>query len=239
MGRVIADCVSERHDCEIAAGVDKVKTEAVFPVYENINDVGSSPDVIIDFSHPSALCDILGYAEKHGVPVVLATTGYGKEDIDMINAASKKIPVFFTYNMSIGVNLLAELAKTAAAVLSPDFDIEIVEAHHNQKLDAPSGTAMMLGDAVMSATDGDYYYEFDRHSKRRKRDKHEIGMHAIRGGTIVGEHEIIFAGRDEIIKLSHSARSKEIFAVGAVNAAMFMCGKKAGLYNMSDLVSSK
>ena len=153
-----------------------------------------------------------------------------------ISDASKKIPVFFTYNMSMGVNLLANLAKKAVEVLGNDFDIEIVEKHHNQKIDAPSGTALMLADAMCEEIDQPMKYEYDRHSKREKRTKNEIGIHAVRGGTIVGEHEIIFAGRDEIITLSHSARSKEIFAVGAVNAAVYMNGKGAGLYDMKELI---
>lgn len=144
--------------------------------------------------------------------------------------------MFFTYNMSLGINLLATLAKKAVDVLGNDFDIEIIEKHHNQKIDAPSGTALMLADAICEEIDKPMKYEYDRHSKREKRSKNEIGMHAVRGGTIVGEHEIIFAGRDEIITLSHSARSKEIFAVGAVNAAKYMVGKGAGLYTMKDLI---
>lgn len=238
MGRVITECVEKRDNCEIVAGVDKVAVEAPFPVVDDISKVSVDADVIIDFSHPSTLNGILEYATSKGLPVVLATTGYDNEQIDKINEYSKKIPVFFTYNMSIGVNLIADLAKRAAAVLSDDFDIEIVEAHHNQKIDAPSGTALMLADAITADLDN-YYYEYDRHSKRQKREKKEIGIHAIRGGTIVGEHQVIFAGRDEIVTLSHSARSKEIFATGAVNAAIYMKGKSAGLYTMSDLVSAK
>ena len=239
MGRVITECVEKRDNCEIVAGVDKVVVEAPFPVVDDISKVNDDADVIIDFSHPSTLDSILEYATSKVLPVVLATTGYDNEQIDKINEYSKKIPVFFTYNMSLGVNLIADLAKRAAAVLSDDFDIEIVEAHHNQKIDAPSGTALMLADAITADLDNSYYYEYDRHSKRQKREKKEIGIHAIRGGTIVGEHQVIFAGRDEIVTLSHSARSKEIFATGAVNASIYMIGKSAGLYTMSDLVSAK
>ena len=146
--------------------------------------------------------------------------------------------MFFSFNMSLGINLLASLAKTANKVLGGQFDIEIVEKHHNQKLDAPSGTALMLADAINSSADDRYSYVYDRHSRRQKRDAKEIGIHSIRGGTIVGEHEIIFAGRDEVITLSHSAASKEVFAVGGVNAAVFLCGKPAGLYDMSDLINN-
>ncbi len=239
MGRVATECIRLRDDCEMVAGVDISDFDAEFPIYKKAVDVKEKYDVIIDFSHPSALDDILTAAESTNSAVVIATTGYDDTQIAKINDAAKKMPVFFTYNMSLGVNLIADLARRAAAVLSDGFDIEIVEAHHNQKIDAPSGTAMMLYDAISDSLDDGYYCEYDRHSHRRKREKKEIGMHAIRGGTIVGEHEIIFAGRDEIVKLSHSARSKEIFAVGAVNAAVFMSGREAGLYNMSDLVSSK
>ena len=240
MGKVIADCVSKRDDCKIVAGVDPLAEKySHFPVYASCSDVKEKADVIIDFSHPSALEGMLEYCVEKNVPVVIATTGIDEKHIEMINEASEKIPVFFTYNMSLGVNLLAELAKKATAVLSNDFDIEIVEAHHNQKLDAPSGTAIMLADAINSTLDNEYSYEYDRHSKRAKRPKKEIGMHAIRGGTIVGEHQIIFAGRDEIVTLSHSARSKEIFAVGSVNAAIFLKNQDKGIFNMSDMLSDK
>lgn len=240
MGRVIADCVSKRDDCEIVAGVDVFGEKYLdFPVFKKFNEVSVKPDVIIDFSHPSALEGLLDYSVSNNIPVVIATTGLDENDIEKVNKASESVPVFFTYNMSLGVNLLAELAKKAASVLSNDFDIEIVEAHHNQKLDAPSGTAIMLADAINETLDNEYSYEYDRHSKRAKRPKKEIGMHAIRGGTIVGEHEIIFAGRDEIVKLSHSARSKEIFAVGSINAAIYLKNQNKGIYNMSDLLSDK
>ncbi len=240
MGKVIAECVSKRDNCKIVAGIDPVGEKySDFPVYNTYNDINEKIDVIIDFSHPSALEDMLNFATDNKVPTVIATTGLCKEHIDKINNASKEIPIFFTYNMSLGVNLLAELAKKATAVLSDDFDIEIIEAHHNQKIDAPSGTAIMLADAINETLNNEYSYEYDRHSKRIKRPKKEIGMHAIRGGTIVGEHEIIFAGRDEIVKLSHSARSKEIFAVGAVNASIFLKQQNKGIFTMSDLLADK
>lgn len=243
MGRVITKIVSERDDCKITAGVDKAPVKYDdFEVYDSISKVTEPADVIIDFSHPSALSDVLGYAVDKQIGAVIATTGLDEQHIAMVNDAAKKTAVFFTYNMSLGVNLLAELAKKASYVLGDSFDIEIIEAHHNQKIDAPSGTALMLADAVeepKKGTDDSYYYEFDRHSRREKRNKREIGIHAIRGGNIVGEHTVMFAGHDEIITLSHSARSKEVFAVGAVNAAVFISGKGAGLYNMSDLVANR
>lgn len=240
MGRVIAESISNRDTCEIVCGVDISDSgNHPFPIYKNANSVTEEVDVIIDFSHPSALGDILDFAVQRKIPAVIATTGMCKEHIDLINEAAQSVPVFFTYNMSLGVNLLADLAKRAAAVLSDDFDIEIVEAHHNQKIDAPSGTAIMLADAICDAVPNqNFVFEYDRHSKRVKRQKNEIGFHSIRGGTITGEHEIIFAGTDELVKLSHSAGSKNIFAVGSVNAALFLVGKSEGIYNMTDLIAS-
>ncbi|WP_124098577.1 4-hydroxy-tetrahydrodipicolinate reductase [Ruminococcus sp. Marseille-P6503] len=237
MGRVIYDIISNRSDCRVVSGVDKIgESYADFPVYDRISKLDSKPDVIIDFSHPSLLDDLLEYCLTNGVAAVIATTGYSQEQISKIHKAAESIPVFFTFNMSLGINLLADLAKRAVRVLGGQFDIEIVEKHHNQKIDAPSGTAIMLGEAINSELDNKYNYVYDRHSIRAKRTKNEIGMHAIRGGTIVGEHEIIFAGRDEVVTLKHEAHSKSVFAVGSVNAAVFLKGKAAGLYAMSDLL---
>lgn len=236
MGRVIESCINARDDAKIIAGVD-INTEVYsdFPIYKSIMDISKKADVIIDFSHPTALNDVLAYAIKTQTPLVAATTGYSEEQIEQIKSASKDIPVFFTFNMSIGINLLVDLAKKATAILGEQFDIEIIEKHHNQKIDAPSGTAIMLANAINEAGDNRYKYEYDRHSKRQKRDKKEIGIHAVRGGTIVGEHEVIFAGRDEVITLSHTAMSKDVFAVGSINAAIFLSDKPAGLYDMSNL----
>lgn len=237
MGGVIQNIVANRDDATIVAGVDKFNNNMTdFPVYESILDVKEEADVVIDFSNPSFLDSLLEYGKNTKTALVIATTGYDDCQKKKIAEASKECPVFFTYNYSLGINLLATLAKKAAALLGDEFDIEIVEQHHNQKIDAPSGTALMLADAINEELDNRMKYEYDRHSKREKRTKNEIGMHSIRGGTIVGEHEIIFAGRDEIITLSHSARSKEVFAVGAVNAAVFMTGKEAGMYDMAELV---
>lgn len=237
MGNVIQSVVASRDDCEIVAGVDIFNDgKASFPIYESIKDVKETADVVVDFSNPSLLNDLLEYGISNNTALVIATTGYDECQKKQITDASKQCPIFFTYNMSIGINLLANLAKKAVQVLGDGFDIEIVEQHHNQKIDAPSGTALMLADAICEEIDEPMKYEFDRHSKREKRTKNEIGFHAIRGGTIVGEHQIIFAGRDEIVTLSHSARSKEILAVGAVNAAVYMMGKDAGMYDMKELV---
>lgn len=240
MGRVIAALCGERADCGIIAGIDLLGTAyAEFPVYKTVFELPEKPDVILDFSHPSALPDLLSYCKINSVPLVIATTGYSDEEKAQITAASAQIPVFFTFNMSLGINLLAELARKAAKILGGQFDIEIVEKHHNQKKDAPSGTAIMLAEAINSELDNKRRPVYDRHSVRKPRDKDEIGMHSVRGGTIVGEHEIIFAGHDEVISLSHSAQSREVFAVGAVNAAVFLSGKPAGMYAMDDLIKEE
>jgi 4-hydroxy-tetrahydrodipicolinate reductase len=238
MGRVIAACIAGRADSEIAAGADVSPFPGVdFPMFTTVTDCTVPVDVIVDFSHPAALASVLEYASQHRVGAVIATTGLSQNQEDEVKRAAESVPVFRSGNMSLGINLLMELIKKAAGVLR-DFDIEIVEAHHNQKLDAPSGTAFMLADAAAFACDSPKSYEYDRHSRRAKRRREEIGIHSVRGGTIVGEHEVIFAGHDEIITLSHSARSKEIFAVGAINAAIFLAGKEPGLYDMSDLVNA-
>lgn len=238
MGRVIQQLVAERTDCTIVAGVDLfADSTAAFPAYTNIADVQEEADVIIDFSHPSLLTPILSYAaQKGGIPAVLCTTGYSAEQVEALKTAAQTQPVFYSRNMSLGINLLIELSKKAAKVLGDQFDIEIIEKHHNQKIDAPSGTALMLADAIASVRDGETQYVYDRHAQRKKREKSEIGLHAVRGGTIVGEHEVVFAGNHEVITLSHSAQSKELFATGAVNAAVYMCSKGPGLYDMSDMI---
>ena len=237
MGHVIADIVSHRDDCTVVAGIDpNTAVYSDFPIVPSPDELATPPDVIIDYSHPSSLDNLLAYGLATGTTIVIATTGYSQEQIDKIKKTAEQIPLFFTFNMSLGINLLAELARKAASILGDQFDIEIVEKHHNQKIDAPSGTAIMLADAINETLGNSRQYIYDRHSQRKKRDKSEIGMHSIRGGTIVGEHDIIFAGRDEVITLSHSATSKEVFGVGSVNAALFLHGKKPGLYCMSDLI---
>lgn len=237
MGRVIAELVKERDDCKISAGIDlKGEQYEDFPIVKKVFDLPEAPDVIIDFSHPSALDDLLNYCKMKNVPIVIATTGYSDEEIQKIRTVSGQIPIFFTFNMSLGINLLADLAKRAAEVLGTQFDVEILEKHHNQKKDAPSGTALMLAEAVNEVYNGEKKYVYDRHGVRKPRDREEIGISSIRGGTIVGEHDIIFAGHDEVITLSHSAQSREVFAVGAVNAALFLKNKSARLYDMSDLL---
>lgn len=238
MGGVITDIVSLNENCKIICGVD-IGENVVrdYPVYKSATEIREKGDVIIDFSHPSALDGILEFAKENNIPVVLATTGYTENEIEKIKEAAKEIPVFFTFNFSLGVNLLVALSKKAAAVLGNDFDIEIVEKHHNQKLDAPSGTAIMLANAINGVFEDKMMYEYDRHSKRQKRAKNEIGIHSVRGGTIVGEHDVIFAGRDEVITLSHSAGSKQVFAAGSVKAAQFIVGKEPGMYDMNDVIT--
>ena len=237
MGHAVAAAIEGRTDCTVLAGIDlNTKQYGEFPIFESFTALPEKPDVVIDFSNPAVLDSLLEYCLTNGVPAVLATTGYNEEQLAKIRKAAESIPVFFSFNMSLGINLLVQLAKKATSILGGQFDIEIVEKHHNQKLDAPSGTALMLADAINATLDNQYHYVYDRHSKRAKREKTEIGMHAIRGGTIVGEHDIIFAGHDEVITLSHSAASKEVFAVGAVNAAVFLAGQKPGMYDMSALM---
>ncbi len=241
MGRAVTACVNASDDAEIVAGVDTNQIMlSHFPVFASFSDITCEADVIIDFSHPSVLPSLLDYSKKNNVPAVIATTGLSDSQIADIKETAKAVPLFFTFNMSLGVNLLVDLARRAASVLyDSGFDIEIIEKHHNQKLDAPSGTAIMLANGINDQLDNALNYEHDRHSRRAKRPRNEIGIHAVRGGTIVGEHEVIFAGKDEIVSLSHSARSKEIFAVGAFNAARFIADLEPGLYSMSDLISSK
>ena len=237
MGKAITACVDNSNDCKIVAGIDLANDESTFPIFKSFNDINVDADVIIDFSHPSVLDDLLNFAKEKKIPAVIATTGLNEQQIADIKIVSNDVPLFFSANMSIGVSLVSELAKKAAKVLQGSFDIEIVEAHHNQKIDAPSGTALMLADSISEALNEKPIYEFDRHSKRMKRTKNEIGIHAVRGGTIVGEHEIIFAGPDEVIKISHSAYSKQLFANGSVNAGLFLVGKEPGFYSMKDLVN--
>ncbi len=240
MGRVIASLAEKREDCEVIAGVDLNDAQyAAFPVVKRLFDLPEKPDVIIDFSHPSALEDLLSYGTIHHVPIVAATTGYTEEQIAKIKKTAEQIPIFFTFNMSLGINLLVELGKRAVNVLGGQYDIEIVEKHHNLKKDAPSGTAIMIAEALNGELGGKMKYVYDRHNVRKPRESSEIGMHSIRGGTIVGEHDIIFAGHDEVITLSHSAGSKEVFANGALSASIFLADKSSGLYDMSDLLQNK
>lgn len=236
MGRTIAKEAEMRKDCQVICGFDpREASDLSFPVYQNFNQYQEAGDVIIDFSHPSALTGVLNFAKANKIPAVIATTGLNTEQKEEIAQAAREIPVFFSANMSLGINLLIDLAKKAQAVLE-GFDIEIIERHHNQKIDAPSGTALAIADAL--SEHGRYDYIYDRHSRRQKRSPSEIGIHAVRGGTIVGEHTVLYAGKDEVIELKHSAASKEVFATGSIRAALFLAQKEAGLYSMADLVST-
>ncbi len=237
MGKNVNAVIESREDCKTIAGIDIfTKQYADFPIVETPDKLPEKPDVIIDFSNPASLDGLLEYCLSTGTALVVASTGYSDEQIQQIKNAAQQIPVFFTFNMSLGINLLVELAKKAASILGDRFDIEIVEKHHNQKIDAPSGTAIMLANAINETLDNSKNYVYDRHSRRQKRDKNEIGISSIRGGTIVGEHDVIFAGNDEVITLSHSAFSKRVFAEGSVNAAIFLKDQKPGLYDMSKLI---
>ncbi len=237
MGQVIDKCAKNRNDCKVVAGVDLVEDrDAPVPIFSNIFDVDYDADVIIDFSNPCALNDLLDFAKSKNLPIVICTTGYSKEQIEKIKKYSNYVPIFYSGNMSLGINLLIELSKKAESVFGESFDIEIIEKHHNLKIDAPSGTALMIADELSSCRETNMKYVYDRHSYRRARRPEEIGIHSVRGGTIVGEHEVIFAGHDEVFTISHSAQSKEIFAVGAINAAVYLKGKEPGIYNMSDML---
>ncbi len=236
MGAFVREAVGLESDMRVAFGVDITGGNCGdIPVYKSFGDVKESCDVIIDFSSPAALKDEIFWAEEHKAALVLASTGYSSEDIAMIERASKSVAVFRTANFSVGVNLLVKLVREAAAALGENFDIEIVERHHKLKADAPSGTALMLADSAKEAFEGGKQYVYGRQGQVGKRGK-EIGIHAVRGGNIVGEHEVMFAGEDEIITLTHSARSKKVFAAGAVRAAKWIAGKPAGNYRMDDVL---
>ncbi|OON91632.1 MAG: 4-hydroxy-tetrahydrodipicolinate reductase [Epulopiscium sp. Nele67-Bin002] len=239
LGQVITKICKTSHDLQVVAGVDpNLSIPHDFPVFDDISNCNVKVDVIVDFSIAHAVPTLLEYAVKKNIPVVICTTGLNDEQTAEVEKASASIPVFFAANMSIGVNLLINLAKRAAEILSDSgFDIEIVEKHHNQKIDAPSGTALAIASSIQESLNNEYMLCFDRSQTREPRETKEIGVHAIRGGTIVGDHDIIFAGTDEVITLSHSATSKDVFAVGALKAAKFIAYKFPGLYNMSHLLA--
>lgn len=238
MGQVISRMVAETEGMELAAGVDRfLGRENPYPTFESIDACDVDVDVVVDFSNASAVDGMLDACVRKNLPVVLCTTGLSEEQLAKVKECSEKIAILRSANMSLGVNLLMKLLQNATSVLAPaGYDIEIVEKHHNQKLDAPSGTAIALADSINEALDNEYSYNFNRSDVRKKREKKEIGVVAVRGGTIVGEHEVIFAGEDEVIEFKHTAYSKAIFAKGAVSAAAFLAGKEAGMYDMSDVI---
>ncbi len=241
MGHVVTDLVKEEENMEAVAGFDvRDSSDHDYPVFADPMDFKGEADVLIDFSSPDALEPLLLYCRKNQVPAVLCSTGYSDEQLSKIEEASKDVAILRSANMSLGINLMESLLKEAAKVLAPaGFDIEIVEKHHNKKVDAPSGTALALADSINQALDEDYSYTFDRSDKREPRKKTEIGISSVRGGTIVGEHEVIFAGMDEVIELKHTVYSRSVFAKGAVSAAAFLAGKPAGYYDMSDVIAEQ
>ncbi len=238
MGRVVQSICDADPSIQVVAGFDmRARTDGDFPVYANPSQFTGDADAVIDFSSPAALDGLLDFAVSTKIPLVLATTGYSPEQIAKIGATACQVPLFRSGNMSLGINLMLELVKKASAVLGDSYDIEIVERHHHRKVDAPSGTALMIADAAADSCGHETEYVYDRSGVRKPRDKREIGISAVRGGTIVGEHDIIFAGRDEIIEIRHIAHSREIFAQGAVEAAKYMAAVTApGLYDMSQVV---
>lgn len=237
MGKMIAEIVAEKPDVNIVAGIDVSDCKLDFPVYKELSDVKEEADVLVDFSTSIGVEKLLEDAIEKKLPCVLCSTGYTPEQLEVIESASSKIAVFRSANMSLGINVITKLLKQAAVILGNEgFDIEIVEKHHRKKLDAPSGTALMLADAMNEALDNANEYVYDRSGRRMLRPDNEIGISAVRGGTIVGEHDVIFAGTDEVITISHQAASRAVFAKGAVAAAGFICGKPAGKYSMDDVI---
>ncbi|MEE0782037.1 MAG: 4-hydroxy-tetrahydrodipicolinate reductase [Sellimonas sp.] len=239
MGQVITRLAAEDGNCQIVAGIDTFRgIENTYPVFDNLKDCDVEADVVIDFSNAKAVDGLLEACCEKKLPVVLCTTGLSEEQLQKVEDAAKETAVLKSANMSLGINLLMRLLKDAAKVLAPaGYDIEIVEKHHNKKVDAPSGTALALADAINETQDPQYAYCFDRSQERKPREKREIGISAVRGGTIVGEHEVLFAGEDEVIEFKHTAYSKAVFGKGALEAAKFLAGTPAGRYEMSDVIS--
>ena len=238
MGQIITGLVAQDSDIEIVAGIDVYdQVKNTYPVFKNLAECDVEADVVIDFAAASAVDDLLAFCVDRQIPCVLCTTGLSAEQLANVKVASEKVAVLRSANMSMGINLIMKLLKEAAPILAEaGFDIEIVEKHHNLKVDAPSGTAIALADSVNESMDNAYEYVYDRSSRREKRPVKEIGISAVRGGSIVGEHDVIFAGTDEVITFSHTAYSKALFGNGAIQAAKFLAGKGAGLYNMSDVI---
>ncbi len=235
MGKVLTQAILEDEDFNLIGGVSKGERQNTnYPLYENILKIKEKADVVIDFSRPESIKDLLTYAKENKTALVIATTGYSDEELMMIEEASKEVPIFHSSNMSVGVNLVLRLVEIASKALS-NFDIEIIEKHHNKKVDAPSGTAIMIANEIKQALQ-DREFNYGRYGKDAKRKEKEIGIHAVRGGTIVGDHSVIFAGKDEIVEINHIALSKEIFAQGAMKAAKLIVNKENGYYNMKDIV---
>lgn len=238
MGQVISQIVAADAECEMVAGIDRVDDgHNSYPVFTDIKDCNVEADVLIDFSAAPAVDGLLEYCVEKQLPCVLCTTGLSQEQLEKVAEASGKVAILKSANMSLGINLLLKMLKEAAGILAPaGFDMEIVEKHHNLKVDAPSGTALALADSINEEFNNEYEYVYDRSQKREKRTNKEIGISAVRGGTIVGDHDVIFAGVDEVITFSHTAYSKSVFAKGAVQAGKFLAGKPAGMYGMADVI---
>lgn len=238
MGQVLTKIIDEMEDIDIVAGIDKNidAHKNNYPVYDHICSYEGKADVVIDFSNPGCFEEVLEYGVNKTTPLVIATTGLTPENLMSLEEASKSIPIFHSYNTSLGVNVLVSLVKKAAAILSESFDIEIIEKHHNKKVDAPSGTAYMIANAINEELNNSMKFVYGREGKDAKRAKNDIGIHAVRGGTITGEHTVIFAGMDEIVEVKHTALSKNIFAQGAIKAAKYIINKDNGLYNMNDII---
>ncbi len=237
MGRALAALIEQREDCRVVAGVDVAGAASLaYPVYPNLADVAEKADVLIDFSLPQATKISLPVCAQRGLPCVVCTTGLDEEIKRSMQETAQETAVFYSANMSLGINLLIELVKRAQKTL-PGFDIEIIEKHHHNKLDAPSGTALALADAINDAAGGRYHYMYDRHEMRQKRAPDEIGIHALRGGSIVGQHEVLFCGPDEVVTLAHGAYSRDVFANGAISAALFLKGREPGMYSMRDVIA--
>jgi 4-hydroxy-tetrahydrodipicolinate reductase len=236
MGHVICDLVKEDNDIEVVAGVDAFGESTYnFPVFKSLSDCNVEADVIVDFSNASAVDGLLDFCVEKNIPVVLCSTGLSEQQLNKVKEASSKVAILKSANMSVGVNALLKVLKEVSPMFAAaGFDIEIVEKHHNQKLDAPSGTAIALADSINESLNNEYEYVYDRSTRREKRPVKEIGISAVRGGTIVGDHDVIFAGHDEVVTLSHRAYSRAIFGKGAITAAKFLSGKGPGLYDMSD-----
>ncbi len=240
MGRTIADLCADSDRQTIVAGFDiRPPDGAAFPTFSDPMQYDGPADVVVDFSHPGFLTSLLFYCSKHRLPLVLCTTGYSEGQLEEIRRASEQFPIFRSANMSLGINVMIELCRQATLLLGPDWDIEILEAHHRRKLDAPSGTALMLADGIRDVREGETRYVYERQSVRHPRERDEIGISALRGGTITGEHTVLFAGENETLSLHHSAQSRAVFAAGALRAASYLCGvTEPGLYTMQDLVAA-
>lgn len=240
MGQVMTRVLAGEPEMDVVAGVDldPAKFMNRYPVYASLADVREAVDILIDFSHHTSLGPILEYGLSRKLPLLICTTGFSPEERQRMSDASKELPILNSANMSLGVNLLLSLVKQATTILRDSFDVEIVERHHNQKVDSPSGTALMIAEAIQSSLDSQAELKFGRHSKSEKRTRNEVGVHSVRGGAIVGDHEVIFAGQGEVIEITHSALSRDVFAYGAVRAARFLAGRGPGLYSMADVIES-